>query len=376
LGLSGANLGLGWPGLRLTWPYFRLAGPGRLDLGAVVWFPRSCAGLARADLRLAGTVWHRAWVWTGDTRLGRDGPGSGDDRRTALVDVIKLLTVAGGLALVLDLGSHWRDAWTAHSCNLSWLRSDGDAASATVIGDAVVDGGVVDDHRAVVDVGDAGDVDAIDRTVVVEVVPVPVAAVITAAGVAEAIVDAAVEADVESPEAAMEAVTATVEAPVTGGPKGAVVGRSAPGAWDPVVACRGPAPVAGGPEVVGFRSLGLFVDGERRRRLLGVFNGLAFAFFVELFGVLSVLIRRILIGWRGRSCLLRGVLLGCLLGLGLGANSEDTRRRRGCSRLGLAVIDGGHVGVGWIGAGVVGDWCVCGIGVAVATRYADHGEDA
>jgi hypothetical protein len=146
-----------------------------LDLRLVVWLSgtylrldwtgdlaRSCAWLSRTYFRLAWTVGHCAWVGACNARLCCDGTRCCDHCRAALVHVVELLTVAGCFALDLKLGSHWRNAGTAHRRDLSWLGSYGDSASATVIGDPIVDDGrVVDDDRAVVDMGDV-DVDAVD----------------------------------------------------------------------------------------------------------------------------------------------------------------------------------------------------------------------
>jgi hypothetical protein len=208
------------------------------------------------------------------------------------------------------------------------------------------------------------------------------------AGVAEAVVDATVEANVETPEATMKAVAVVVPAPIARSPKGAVVGRSAPGARDPVVAGGSPIPEAGGPDVVRRRSDGLFVDGERWRRLVGIFDRLGLAFFVELVVRLSVLVGLILIGRRwwwsglllGNKFLwdrLGSILLGVLLGLGLRANSEDTSlsgRGWGSGRLWLtilAIVDRRHVGVGRVGAGVVGDLRCVGV-LSVTACCADE----
>jgi hypothetical protein len=174
------------------------------------------------------------------------------------------------------------------------------AASAAVVGDAIV---VIDDDSAVVDMGDI-DVDAVDGTVVVEVVAVPIAAVIADAGVAEAVIDTTVEADMQTPEAAVKAPAVVVPAPVTRGPEGAVVRWSAPGAGDPVVAGGSPIPVAWCPDVVRRGGDGLLIIGKRWRRLVGIFDGLGLAFFIELFVGLSVLIGLIRIGGRWRSGLL------------------------------------------------------------------------
>jgi len=355
LGLDRPVLRLYRTGLWLGGSGFRLyrAGLYRASLGLT----GADLGLTRSYFRLAGTVWHRAGVWAGDAGLRGNGPRGCDHGRTALVDVVELLTVLRGFALVLNLGGHGRNARPAHGCDLSRLRANCDSTATAVVGDASV---VVDDNCAVVDVGDV-DIDAVDGAVVVEVVAVPVAAVITDAGVAEAVVNAAVEADVRAPEAAMEAPAVAVPAPVAGGPEGTVVGWSTPCAGDPVVAGGSPVPVAGGPEIVGRGGDGLFVDGERWRRLVGVFDGLGLAVGVNLRESLSVLIGLILIG--GRSCLgwsgLFRILLGVLLGLSLRAGCEhltlNGRGGGGCGRLWLAVVDGRHVGIGRIGAGVVGD---------------------
>jgi len=108
-----------------------------------------------------------------------------------------------GLALVLKLRGHRRNARTPIGDEFGRLRAYVDAATATVVRHAV-DGGVVDDDCAVVDVGDSRDVDVVDGAVVVEVTALPVAAVIPAAGVPVTVVDATVEADVWPPETAMK----------------------------------------------------------------------------------------------------------------------------------------------------------------------------
>jgi hypothetical protein len=155
-----------------------------------------------------------------------------------------------------------------------------------------------------------------------------------------------------------------IPAPIAGSPEGAVVGWSAPCAGDPVVACGRPSPVSWSPDVVGLGGFGLLVDGQRRRRLVRVFDWRGFAFLVELLSGLGILIGLVLVG-RGRSGLLRilllrillwGILLGTLLRLGLVANSEyralpgGGRSRQGLVVLELAVIHWGHIDVGGIGA--------------------------
>jgi hypothetical protein len=356
LGLHRAHLRLGGPafwlcrsGLGLARTYFRLFAADWLDLRSVV--------------RLFGPVWHRSEVGTRDASLRGDGTRGRNHRRPSLVDVIELLTVLGGFALVLKLGGHRWNARAAHGCDLSRLWPHGDAASAAVVGDAGV---VVDDDSAVVDVGDV-DVDAVDGAIVVEVVAVPIAAMITDAGVTEAIVDATIEANMKAPEAAVKAVSSAVEAPVAGSPERAVVRGSAPCARNPIVAGGRPVPVAGSPDVIGRGSNGLLVDREWRRRLVGVFDGRTLTLGVELVIGLRVLISLVLVWWSG---LLRGglgsILFGALLGLGLVTGPKNLSRGRRGGRLWLAAVDGRHVNVGRIRAGVVGDGC--GIGPAVTAR--------
>jgi hypothetical protein len=380
LGLAGANLGL-------NRSCFGLAGTNWLYLRAVVWFGWPSARLSGASFGLGGTgSWVHCVYWDGarDGLCG-DGPGSRDDCGTALVDVVELLAVVCGFALGLNLCGHGRSAWAAHGCDLGRLRPCVDAASAAIVGDAGV---VIDDDGAVVDVGDV-DVDVVDGAVVVEVIAVPIAAVVADAGVAEAVVDATVEADVRPPEAAVEAPAVLVPAPVARGPESAVVRRSTPGAGDPVVAGRTPVPVAGGPKIVGRRGNGLVVDGEGWGRLVGVFDGRSLALFIELLGSLGVLKGLILIGW-GRSGLLGRVLLGsgllrvlggvglgALLGLGLGGGCENPSLWGwGSGLLGLGVAGWRQVDIGGISAGVVGSGGVVnGAGVAVAACCSGEGQD-
>jgi hypothetical protein len=108
-------------------------------------------------------------------------------------------------------------------------------------------------------VGDIHDVDAINCPVVIKIVSVPIAAIVAIAGVTEAVVNAAIEADVQTPIAAVEAPAIVIPAPITGGPESAIIRRSAPGAWNPIIACGSPTPVARGPDVVGGRSFRLLI---------------------------------------------------------------------------------------------------------------------
>jgi len=222
--LPRADFGLAWAGwldlrpvVGLNGTRYRFARPtswldSRLESGTSSWL--NCwltARLNGANSGLAGTVYG---IGPRETGLGGDGPGSSNHGGAAPVHVVELLTVLRSFPLVLDLGRHGRNSWTAYGSDLGRLRSDGEPAAAAVIGDAGV---VVDDYCSVIDVGDMR-ADAVNCAVVVEVVAVPVTAVIADSGVSEAVVNATVEADVKAPESAMEAPAVVIPAPITGGP--------------------------------------------------------------------------------------------------------------------------------------------------------------
>jgi hypothetical protein len=224
--------------------------------------------------RTVDLSWAAGGIRTGDARLCRDGTGGRNHRGTALIHVIELLTVLRRFPLILELGCHGRSSRAAEGGNLGGTGTHIEAASAAVIGDTAVIG---DYDCAVVDVGDVDHVNAVDGAVVVEVVAVPITAIVAVAGVAEAVVDAAIEADMQAPVAAIESPAVVVPAPISGRPESSVVRRSAPRSWDPVITGRSPAPVTGSPEIVGCRRLRLIVFRQRRRRLIGIIDGLGLA---------------------------------------------------------------------------------------------------
>jgi hypothetical protein len=228
--------------------------PSRLYLGTVVRFAGPSVGLTRA-VDFARTA---AWVGTTNSGLCGDRPGSRDQSGAAFVHVVELLAILRGFALVLDLGGHRRSARPAEGCDLSRSWPCVNATTTAVIGDPRP---VIDDHRAVVNMSDVDDVNAVDGAVVVEVVAVPIAAIVAISGVAEAVVYAAIEADMKTPVAAIEAPAVVVPAPVSGCPKRSVVGRGAPCAGNPVVACRSPIPVTWSPDVVGRGGFWLLIFG-------------------------------------------------------------------------------------------------------------------
>jgi hypothetical protein len=318
---------------------------------------RSCE-LSLRIARLGGTdLWFVDWGWSffrvSYCAIGDKGTRGGDDGGATSVLREELLTILGCLTLVLELGGHgWRSR-AAHGCQFGWLRTDGNAASASVVGDAVVI--VVDDDGPVIDVGNVVDVNAIHGGVVVEAVSIPVAAVIAIAGVSEAVVDASIEANVRAPEAVVEAVAVTEEEPVARGPEGSGVGGGDPRSGDPIIAGWGVTPIAGSPEVIGGGGWRLIVGREWRRGLIGLQCCLTSVNLV-LIGLVAIVVGRAL---RGRLCglglsLFRlgfslGVLFGALLALVLEALTEDSRRgrldRSGGSLPGLIGIDRSEIRV-------------------------------
>lgn len=129
LRLSRPALRLRRAGLRLTGPHLRLPWARWLNLRPVVWFAGSgswlsgsnfglagTADLAGPRARLSGTVDFAgsvSGIRARNAGLRGDGPRSGDDGWTALVDVVELLTVLCGFTLVLKLGRHGRNTWAA-----------------------------------------------------------------------------------------------------------------------------------------------------------------------------------------------------------------------------------------------------------------------
>jgi hypothetical protein len=105
------------------------------------------------------------------------------------------------------------------------------------------------------------------------------------------------------------------------------------------------------------------VDGKRRRRLVGLFDGLLTGVYLRIVivgrGVVVVAIVVIvglscLSGGVGlilrRRCSLGSILLSALLGLSLRTDAEDPALWSGCWLLWLAVVDRCRVGVGGVGS--------------------------
>jgi hypothetical protein len=135
----------------------------------------------------------------------------GDDRWLALIDAGILLAVLHSLRAMSNLRRQRTKMLFAHGVEFALRGPHREPAVAAVVADAVVH--IVVDHRGVVDVGDVGGVDVVDRAVVHEAVMIPVTAVVARAGVSVAVGNAAVEAHVRAPVAGVPAIKAAGKAP-------------------------------------------------------------------------------------------------------------------------------------------------------------------
>src|ERR1035437_8516644 len=189
--------------------------------------------------------------------------------RVASIGLGKRGFVGPGRSRVLCLEAGRRGVLVACGYLLLGVGGMLNAAGTAAIGDAVVVGDGVSLHNRPVTVGgvDSVLIDARDRGVVAEVVPLPLAAGVADAPVAVAIVHAAVVAHVAAPVTAMEPVVAAEPSPVGGRPQRAVIGRRNPGAGHPVVVALVliVGPIAGHPHHVGLGAVRLLVAGHFRR---------------------------------------------------------------------------------------------------------------
>ena len=250
---------------------------------------RLCAELLLLGLVIdAGLTEAAALYWLdGPSRLCVRGKAlwSGEDSRPAVVLSKKLLAIVGRLLTYLHLCLLGRKPLLMIDGELRRYRP-GLIAARAVIAEMVV---IHDRHVADVDIANIHGVYTINTLVVVEVVVVPIAALIPAAGVAEAIVDAAIKADMPAPEAAMKAIPAALVAPVAGCPERAGIGRCHPCTGYKIVAGVAIVPIARSPLVVNLRKLGLVVLRQRRWRLVGVKRVLA-GIYLRIVLVVGVII--------------------------------------------------------------------------------------
>jgi hypothetical protein len=134
--------------------------------------------------------------------------------RPAVIDRGELGAIGCGISRQFLLSPHRRRMWSAPGSNLSRRWPHADALRSAVVAHAVVDHRPVDDHIALINVGDMHAAEVVDGAVVCKFVAVPVAALVAHADVAEAVIHAAVETDIASPVAAMESITPAHKAPV------------------------------------------------------------------------------------------------------------------------------------------------------------------
>jgi hypothetical protein len=128
-------------------------------------------------------------------------------------------------------------------------------------------------HRVIVDIVHNGNIYVGHRAVVTQRAVIPIRAVIATAGITVAVVDAAIKANMRTPVARVPLVDVIVVAPPGRRPKRAYIRGHNPGAWNPVIAGTGIAPVAWRPNIIVAGSGRLAVIGKGRRRF-GRLHGL------------------------------------------------------------------------------------------------------
>src|SRR5437763_5891149 len=184
-------------------------------------------------------------------------PRRGRNRRTPMILAGKVLAILHGSVLMLSLHRQFGSMRLPHIGFLLRAGPHMHTAVAAVVGNTVV----IHDHSAVVDVGDIGHADVVDRAVVVEAVVAPFTAVESIAGVAVAIVNAAIEAHMRPPIASMPSVESVIPAPPSRSPKHSDRCHD-PGSGHPVIAVViAPCPISGRPDHSGPGAHGLRVYG-------------------------------------------------------------------------------------------------------------------
>ena len=260
-----------------------------------------------------------------DIMIGLKRAALGHNSRTPPIDSREVIAIGLRGLHDLHLGRHRRCVLLAYRNEFRRAWPYRKPARAAVITHAVVDigdvGGVVDDLVVINVVHDRG-IYPVDRTIVVEVISVPIAAAVAGANVTEAVVDAAVVADVAAPISLVESVSAGIEAPIPGCPQGSLVWREDPGAGHPIVALRGVVPVAGGPNIAVAGTHWLFILRQWRRRLLCIGYRLVVGVVVRVRILAAALVRWILV------CLIRWILAGLIGGIPILLTTFGSTRRR------------------------------------------------
>jgi hypothetical protein len=116
-------------------------------------------------------------------------------------------------------------------------------------------------HAVIVrDVGHVGDVSIVDDrivyvrdpAIVIELVMVPVSAVVAATHITVAIIHTAIVANVAAPKTAMPSIAPRIVAPVSGCPQRAGIGSRDPHSRNPVITGLRIRPITGRPKIVWF----------------------------------------------------------------------------------------------------------------------------
>jgi len=172
--------------------------------------------------------------WSPHIAICRKRLGDGQVGRAAMVHVGELGAICAGNVLILELSMHGRGVRLLAS--RQFRRPGAHLQPARSAVEAHTGAAAVFTDGAIVDVVDYGDVDIVDRAVVVEVAAAPVAALVADADIAKAVVDAAIEPDMRTPVATVKAIAVIVVAPVSGCPERALIGSLHPNAGNPVIA--------------------------------------------------------------------------------------------------------------------------------------------
>jgi hypothetical protein len=144
------------------------------------------------------------------------GPGKGNRLRPAAVYRSKLGPIRAGRCLVLLLHSQFLQARLPQGRHFRRTRGKIHTSTAARIAHTIVGRDV--GHVGNVSIVDDGVVHVRDLAVVVELVTVPISAVIPAADVPVAVVHAAVIADVAGPKSTVPTIAVRIIAPVSGSP--------------------------------------------------------------------------------------------------------------------------------------------------------------
>ena len=191
--------------------------------------------------------------------------------RSPLIRCIKLLPIPGRCLRMLHLNLHRRNHPPVIHRHIRSRRTRIDALRSVI-----AHPGVVHDRNVVlINIPHYGRIYPVYLAVVIEVVPLPIPAVIARTRVSKSVINPAVEPDMRAPEPMAETISPAVEAPISRRPKRAHKRRRNPHSRHPVVACRRIAPVARRPLISRLRQFRLLILRQRRRGLIRIQSLLA-----------------------------------------------------------------------------------------------------